>query len=680
MVSLLVLVSCNQPVIPPDVIIREQTKVLDPNTRTALQESRDDGTLVFSGGTTSNQVGDVIVSEPSFNAPNGLLRKVTSVETLNGKTLVHTEQAKLGDALKKGNLDVTRELTVADLAQIEPLAKGIKVQPRASRLGTISYNLDAVLYDKDGNTNTTNDQVSAKGSISIKPILDLHLSLDCGFACVYNNDLDFRFAVGVEETASLKILAKVEFQAGVSLPIFTQNFNPIVFFVGIVPVVITPRLHFKIKLDGSIGVDISYEATQQFKAKMGVKYDDGWSNISEINNSFNSSLGSASFNAAVTARAPLRFEFLLYGLVGPFIEVAAKLRLDAVIPRNPIWQLHGGVEANVGIHIHVLGYKKDYSANIFNLEAPIAQSGNTPPTVQFDTSESAAISDGLTYFPIISSDLEDGTTCCIVTLQSNLDGNLGTVTGSHPVFSVAFNALGEHTITATSKDSLGATKSVSIIVNITNAIPRVTIDMPTANLEFYVGKIYSFLGSSFDANEVDAQHNLTQVLPCNKLIWTSSNPKDFAATTGCNPKFSFESIGTRTITLTGTDARGATATNTVDVKVIEPPKNLAPVASISNPLDKTSYVYEDLISVIGSGIDPEGEAVKLEYTLTYHPPGVKDGITVPLQLVDGKWRPSDTFVLNCPNTMPVEITLHATDPQNLEGTALVSITITKNCK
>jgi hypothetical protein len=105
-ILILVFVGCTQPPPPPpEVVVRDQTKVLDPSTRTALGEFKPDGTLVFTGA-ISAKTGDVMVSEPSPNAPNGLLRKITQVQTVGGKTVVQTEQAKLGDVIKKGALKV----------------------------------------------------------------------------------------------------------------------------------------------------------------------------------------------------------------------------------------------------------------------------------------------------------------------------------------------------------------------------------------------------------------------------------------------------------------------------------------------------------------------------------------------------------------------------------------------
>jgi hypothetical protein len=683
-----VLVGCTQPVTPPppDVVVRDQAKVLDPSTRTALEEFKADGTLVFTGA-VSAKTGDVMVSEPSPNAPNGLLRKVVSTQTVGGKTVVQTEQAKLGDVIKKGALKVQRELTEADSEGITPLVAGSVVQTRGTRAAGLTYNLNVVLFDKDGNTSTTNDQVKASGSLNLKPVFDLELSLDCGFLCIYDNDLDFKFAIGLEERAALKIIAKVAFSANKEIPVFTQNFTPITFFIGPVPVVIKPRFTIKIKLDGSIGVDIDFEAVQKFTAVAGVKYDSEWRNISEISNTFESTLASASVNVNATAKVPLNAEFLLYGVVGPFIELTPKIGFDAVIPRDPVWKLFGGVEGKVGIHVDILGYTKDFSANLFDLTAQIAESTNAAPTIKFlSPNPNETLSSDVGHnFRVQVSDPEDGSqVCCEVTFTSSVDGALGTATGFQPEVGATFTTLASRTITATAKDSKGKTSSATVTVNVTNPAPTVAMYSPLANQEFFRGVSYKVLGTSFDANEIDAQKNLLFSLPCTSLSWTSSVAGDALPVTGCDPRVTFSSNGARTLTLTGTDARGATATANVSVNVINPPANLSPVANISKPANNIFVGPDQVIDILGSATDPEQGAVTLEYDITY-PFNVQTGtgtitkvITVP---ATGKWKPSDSidFSGGCEWDFFMRLRLHAKDPQNNDGTDFVVLHVNRIC-
>jgi hypothetical protein len=669
---------------PPELVVRDQAKVLDPTTRTALEEFRPDGTLVFSGN-VSAKIGDVMVSEPSKNAPNGLLRKVVQVQAAGGKTTVQTEQAKLGDVIKTGTLDAQHQITEADSESLTPLVEGVH-QTRAAKGVGLSYSIDSVLYDKDGNNATTNDQVKASGSLTLDPVFDAHIGFHCGFLCT-DPDIDFKFQVGIQEKASLKIVAKVAFSASKEIPIFTHRFRPITFSIGPIPVVITPIFTIKLKLDGSIGVDVTFEASQTLTAVAGVKYTDEFKNISDISNTFDATAGNSTVNTSITAKVPVRADFLLYGVVGPYVELAAKLGFDAVIPRDPVWKLSGGIEGNVGLHVDILGYTKDFAANLFNLSREIAQSTNAAPTIKFlfpnpNESLSSDVGHG---FRVEVSDPEDGVACCTVTFNSSVDGALGTATGTQPEVGATFTTLVARTITATAKDSKGKTSSATVTVNVANPPPTVSLISPIANQEFFRTVSYKILGTSFDPNETDAQHVLLGALPCNQLSWTSSVAGDTPApVTGCDPRVTFSSNGPRTLTLTGTDARGATATATVAVNVINPPANLPPVANISKPANNIFVGPDQVIDILGTAADPEGGVVTLEYDITY-PFNIQTGtgtttkvITVP---ASGKWKPSDSIDFSgaCEWDFFMRLRLHGKDPQNNDGTDFVVVRVNRIC-
>jgi hypothetical protein len=684
LIPMLVLVGCTQaPPPPPEVVVRDQAKVLDTTSRTALEEFRPDGTLVFSSGVNA-KTGDVMVSEPSPNAPNGLLRKIVQVQSVAGKTVLQTEQAKLGDIIKTGTLDATHHLTEADSAGITPLVAGIK-QTRAPKGIGLSYSIDTVLYDKDGNNQTTNDQIKASGSLSLDPVFNAHIGFHCGFLCL-DPDIDFKFEVGLQEKAALKIVAKVAFSASKEIPIFVHHFTPITFSIGPIPVVITPIFTIKLKLDGSIGVDVTFEASQTLSAVAGVKYTDDFHNISDISNSFAATAGDSKVFANVNVKLPVRADFLLYGVVGPFVSIVPKLGFDAVIPRDPVWKLFGGVEGNVGLHVEILGYTKDFTANLFDLTAQIAQSTNAAPTIKFlspnpNENLSSDVGHG---FRVEVSDPEDGSlVCCSVTFSSSSDGILGTASGFQPQVNATFTTLAPRTITATATDSKGKTSSATVTVNVINPAPTVALFSPVANQQFFRSVSYKVLGTSFDANETDAGHNLLGALPCSSLSWTSSVAGDALPVTGCDPRVTFSSNGVRTLTLTGTDARGATATATVSVNVVDPPANLPPVANISKPANNIFVGPDEVIDILGAATDPEGGAVTLSYDITY-PFDIATGTGTTTQVItvpaNGKWKPSDSITFTgCEVDMFVRLRLHAKDPLNNDGTDFVVLHVNRIC-
>lgn len=713
------LAACSQtpPPGPTPTVVREHTVVLDADSRAGLLEVRADGTLVFAapaptavgtpqvaaaaatwGGAAATahqpadfQPGTVLVSEPTPVAPNGLLRVVTSVDTSNpGKVVVKTTQGLLGDALQSGHLSAEHELTAADLvsAQAAPGVHLTSLQPQAG--GGLSYTLQKVIHDGDGDAATKDDQIVATGQIDFKPTIKVDLDLDCGFLCIYDNDLDFLGQIGLKETAKIKISGKGLLGVNLkeTIPLATFNFGALTFFVGPVPVTITPRILLELRFDGSIGVTVSYELSQTLTAVAGAKYDGDWQNISSLDNSFAAGpVGVPSAIAAVLdakATAALRGELMLYGVVGPTLEFAPSVRLDLKYPRDPIWKLYGGIAGNVGVNVDILGYSKSYSTNLWDDSIQVAQSANTKPDIAFLSNNSADVDLGK-VLRVQVKDPEDGTACCAVTFRSSntadgSNGALGSASGTQPQITVIFSSIGARTITATATDSKGATSSASLTITVGNSPPTAYISVPFGGQTFFTGQTFTARALGYDPNGPSYQ------MPCNSLIWTSSVTGDTQPVTGCEPTLSFASLGARTLTLTATDPHGAKATATVNVTVVAPPANLPPVVNLTSPTNGLDVGPDDTLTLTGSASDPEGGAVSMAWDVTtgYDPSTGTGGTTYAVTPgAGGSWTPSDTIAYNvggsCDVIDTLRLRLQATDPQAVVGFDFVVLHVLRIC-
>ncbi len=215
--------------------------------------------------------------------------------------------------------------------------------------------------------------------------------------------------------------------------------------------------------------------------------------------------------------------------------------------------------------------------------------GNVPPAVKIvKPANGVTVKAGgfnFVTFEAAVDDYEDGNSCCAVTWTSTKDG----VMGQGKQIQFTFSSPGTRTVTATAIDSQGATNKASIIVNVGNTPPTVTIKKPTPGQSFYTGFTYVFEGDSSDMNEQFFK------LPCSSLKWTSNKAGDPFPVTGCTPSVSFPTIGIRAITLTGTDSQGATDTATVLIVVANPPTNAPPVVTILYPQNNyflDAYTYD----------------------------------------------------------------------------------------
>jgi hypothetical protein len=138
-------------------------------------------------------------------------------------------------------------------------------------------------------------------------------------------------------------------------------------------------------------------------------------------------------------------------------------------------------------------------------------------------------------------------------------------------------------------------------------------------------------------------------MPCSALSWSSSNPADPFPAAGCTPQVTFQSLGTRTITLKGIDSFGLSAGTSTSVDVVNQPSGF-PVVAILNPLAGDfvdAYTPITLKGLVQNLTDPS--------PITYHW-RLNDGPTSTLLgtgtvVTSGQptlqWKPSDNMNFNC---------------------------------
>ena len=289
--------------------------------------------------------------------------------------------------------------------------------------------------------------------------------------------------------------------------------------------------------------------------------------------------------------------------------------------------------------------------------------GNVPPTIDVVRPSPGDELDlnATVFFDAIVTDFEDGIACCVVTWTSNVDGQLGTGRGT----SSTFTTVGPRTITITAVDAQGAQAIATIPVTVANTAPTVDITKPVPEDDVFQGASTVLRGTSFDRNEPGAE------LACAALAWTSSNPGDGDfPVSGCEVQVVFGTLGTRTLTLTGVDPQGASATDTAVVTVLDPPPDLPPSVLITNPENFQSVQTDEQITLTGDVTDPEGATpLTLVWTVAVNggpPEQVGTGNNV-------LWTPNDTIDFSGEDRYDVTIRLTAQDPGGNSGNDFVQL-------
>lgn len=372
------------PVVRSDLqpIIPETTQVLTEATTQHLLSVSDDGvTFTFSQSTpelAALDIGDVMVGDVSTAAPYGFLRKVASVTAIGGQVVVTTTDATLEDAIQQGSIQLSKQLTPADI-QAASFAPGVSLaQYKATGLNdSFFFEIkDVVLYDKDGNYNTTNDQLKANGSLEFSPDFDFSLA-------VKNWTLqDLEFIFNVDETVELEFLVELDI---LSVEAYYQiahlHLGTITVFIGPVPVVVLIEMPIFLRVDGDLKVGVTTSVTQEANLSAGLRYANGnWSPVSNLTNSFSFQPPTPKVGVDLKGYIDPPLGLLLYGAAGPFASVNPYLKFEADAFANPWWTLSGGIEATVGVKVEVLGRSLgEHTERVAAYEVILSQADTTPP-------------------------------------------------------------------------------------------------------------------------------------------------------------------------------------------------------------------------------------------------------------------------------------------------------------
>jgi hypothetical protein len=126
-------------------------------------------------------------------------------------------------------------------------------------------------------------------------------------------------------------------------------------------------------------------------------------------------------------------------------------------------------------------------------------------------------------------------------------------------------------ITVTARDPVGASSSVTLKINVRNALPIVSISAASATVPATVQ--YFVTATAYDPDT-------RAFLGCNSLNWRVTLPDTLTLTGSggtCGATVIFRQEGLRTLTVTATDPHGGQGTSSISVNVTPVPQNRPPV-------------------------------------------------------------------------------------------------------
>lgn len=360
----------------------------NPLTETTTSQivsiSSDGSTYTFDTETpelAQVDAGEIIMGGITTATPEGFLRKVVSKQQQGGDLVLVTEQATLVEAFESLSINESKQLDPTDVQSI-PNAPGVRLlqAPYAAAPGDFNFELNsAVLYDKDGNLNTTGDQIVADGTLIARPKIELRVRIE-------NYALEeFYYTTTMSVQTGYTVTSRIS----LDIPLLDDiKLLPTVYLGAYVvgPIVIVPHLDLIAGISGSLsaGVSASVAYTSSFTSGA-QKLNGRWQTIAQFDNDF--SFSPLSFNYGVSFKAFIgpKVSVWLYGALGAYLKSGYALKLDIAPAANPWLTLKSGLETTFGLSITVPIIDKELlkiqllGINNWHLLLSLSHSSNNPP-------------------------------------------------------------------------------------------------------------------------------------------------------------------------------------------------------------------------------------------------------------------------------------------------------------
>lgn len=297
------------------------------------------------------EVGDIIIGQNDQTAPNGFLRKITQKTIDRGAITLETSPAAMADAFESMAISDSTQLPPSEIRSSKMMNGSTLIPDKDDK--TFSVDLNCILYDQDGNHETTEDQIKLVGQYSFDAKLMADIEID------YYELTKFEISIKTEKEVSLQLLANLEWEFDYERQIDLAEFR-----LGAIPiggvVWMVPTLSVEAHVHGDLTVTFETSITYTETMTNGFGYASG--NYYQINQSsknftYTPPELSAEFN--FEAGASLNASCLLFGVAGPYVagkvgfQFTAELGVDTCAA-NLAFGLDAILYAVVGIECDIL--------------------------------------------------------------------------------------------------------------------------------------------------------------------------------------------------------------------------------------------------------------------------------------------------------------------------------------
>jgi hypothetical protein len=166
-------------------------------------------------------------------------------------------------------------------------------------------------------------------------------------------------------------------------------------------------------------------------------------------------------------------------------------------------------------------------------------------------------------------------------------------------------SVGRHTFVLTITDDTGRSDADTVLVEVRDPDPVVTILLPADGTTHATGRDVGFRGRAVDRYE--------SLLTDAHLVWISDIDGELG--TGSELKRDDLTPGKHTITLQGTDQDGFIGSDSVEITLVD-----APIVTILEPENDRSFYWAEEVDLVGTCADPEGGPT-WDWAVTWHVSG-----------------------------------------------------------
>jgi uncharacterized protein (TIGR02145 family) len=373
----------DNPATPSDelpVLIPSTTKPIDSTdySSSLLNISNDSLTFIFRNDFNAKYtpaVNDILV----ITSGEGLLRKITGIDSSAGGLVLTTTQATLEDAIEEGTISLEQSLQTAQISRVEFYYEGIEYKLNKGKDTNFEFPINILLYDLDGNPNTTNDQVKLLGNF----IFEANVLFQARISSFKLRNA--KIGLKTVNSANLELLANLNYSIEKEMKLATVHFSPIYVQLGPLPVIIVIKLDIKA---GGIGfanasLSVGLENNVSFEAGIGYVRGEGWNPYSKFNNQFNYYPPVLTANAGARIYVKPEISIGVYGVLAGYANAEAYGEILVDMNTTPWWRLYAGLDFGVGARAKIWSVELfDVQRSVLDLKWPVAEasSGNTGKT------------------------------------------------------------------------------------------------------------------------------------------------------------------------------------------------------------------------------------------------------------------------------------------------------------